>query len=86
MPSIVFKMPLHRNNTQMSKPGAAITQRIGVVLKRTVDLATTIYNLPRTLTQVYLRLVIKQYRHLSLSDNHNKNIKFESALKTNHLF
>ena len=45
MPSIVFKMPLHLNNTQMSKPGAAITQRIGVVLKRTVDLATTMTRL-----------------------------------------
>ena len=45
MPSIVFKMPLHRNNTQMSKPGAAITQRIGVVLQRTVDLAITMTRL-----------------------------------------
>ena len=45
MPSIVFKMPLHRNNTQMSEPGAAITQQIGVVLQRTVDLAITMTRL-----------------------------------------
>ena len=45
MPSIVFKMPLHRNNTLMSEPGAAVTQQIGVVLQRTVVLAITMTRL-----------------------------------------
>ena len=45
MPSIVFKMPLHRNNAPMFEQGAAITQQIGVVLQRTVVLAITMTRL-----------------------------------------